>query len=100
MGGDCVMAFHRGTMSQFTAWHGPIKVTEGITETGRVGRKNGRLAPDSQRTTAYSKAYQNPSLADDYIWTFGNYEDRDFDNLTERQVRDAGWFADSADMFE
>ena len=85
--------YHRGTIEEFNTWHDVAMASEGISASeGKIGRVNGNLAPDNQRTVAYSTAMQNPDLTNDYIWVYGDYVDAGKAGLTKVDAEAAGWF--------
>ena len=84
------MTYHRGTLTEFNTWHDTAMISASIPSEGRVGFVKGVLAPDNQRTVAYSDAVLHPSNADDYIWVYGDYPDGE--SLTLTEVQTMGWF--------
>lgn len=83
---------HRGTLSEFNAWHNQAKTSE---ELPKVGYVNNTPAPYNQKTTAYSQAIKNPNKADDYIWPFGAYPIKDKAILSQADVINLNWFAEA-----
>jgi len=85
--------YHRGTFEEFQSWHEAVMEAEGITQEGKIGYINGVPAPERQRTTAYSLAWQYPSEeVDDYVWEFGKYQDNEIPALDYDEAVAAGWF--------
>jgi len=88
------MIYHRGTLEEFNMWHTAVKVSEGITGEGRVGFIQGIPAPNNQRTVAYSVPIQHPNETDDYIWSYGDYEDTQKLSLSESGAKILGWLSE------
>ena len=65
--------YHIKTLAEFNTWHDVAKASEGIINNGKVGCVNGVLAPDNQKTVAYSKPIQKLDLTDEYIFSYGKY---------------------------
>lgn len=85
------MTYHRGTLAQFNTWHSAAMISDDIPiPDGKIGFVNGIPAPKNQHTIAYSTATLHPSNADDYIWVYGDYPDRE--SLTLTEIQTAGWF--------
>lgn len=85
--------YHRGTLTEFNTWHAAAMASEGIElPDGKTGFVNGQVAPDNQRTTAYSNVCPHPVNADDYVWFYGNYPDDAKTSLSLTEAKTAGWF--------
>ena len=84
--------YHRGTLSDYNAWHDPVKILEGITAEGKINSNKGKPAPNKQRTTAYSNATAHPSNADDYIWDHNSHPDGALTVYSKAEVEALGWF--------
>ena len=65
--------YNIGTLIEFNTWEYSCKVEEHIPEDGRIGKINGVLSEDSQRTFNYSKSYPHLTNEDSYCWSFGDY---------------------------
>lgn len=88
------MTYHRGTLAEFDAWHQTAMVQESISPEGKVGFNSGQLAPQNQRTTAYSDPIPHSSNSDDYIWSYGAYPHAVKEKLSMDDVISLGWFPD------
>lgn len=83
--------FHRSTLAEFNAWHKTAMLSEGIPPEGRIGYVNGVLAPDNQRTMAYSDPITHPVNTDDCIWHYGEYPDTKKTVLSQEDTVAVGW---------
>lgn len=70
--------YHRGTLTEFEAWHEEVKISEGIP---------------TERTTAYSVAVQNPNSSNDCVWLYGNHPIQEKEVLTYEDFLNLGWFS-------
>lgn len=82
------MTYHRGTLSEFNAWHEQAKIAEGLPKIGYV---DGVLTPQNQQTINYVDPIQNPSSADDCVWEFGAYPIEGKDVLSQENFEALGW---------
>lgn len=85
------MTYHSGTFAEFDTWEDAAKDSAGIPAEGKIGYISGELAPNSQRTTAYSAKVVHPTTADYCIWVYGDYPDEAKTNMSLVDVQAVGF---------